>query len=132
ASQQSMPAAPLLAAFVPSNQTAVSQLANTYCGELLASQTLRDAFFGGNALDANLSASAATYFGTAANRSIVINALVANAVGSALPQAATAVQSEIDTMLSTRIPQLNPAATVQQATVAACTAVLGSAVVTLQ
>ena len=44
-SQQSMPAGPLIAAFVPSQQTAISQLAHAYCGELMASQSLRDTFF---------------------------------------------------------------------------------------
>ena len=47
------------------------------------------------------------------------------------PQAATAVQNEVDALL-TRIPVVNAAATVSQATTAACTAVLGSAAVTLQ
>jgi hypothetical protein len=130
-SQQSMPAGPLLSAFVPSQQTAISQLANVYCGEVLASPSLRDAFFG-NGLDASLNASASTFFSNAGNRGIVINALVKNAVGNATPAAASAVQAEIDTMLANRIPQLSPTATVSQATIAACTAALGSAVVTLQ
>ncbi len=30
--QQSLPASPLIAAFLPSHQTAISQLANAYCG----------------------------------------------------------------------------------------------------
>jgi hypothetical protein len=47
------------------------------------------------------------------------------------PQAATAVQTEVDALL-TRIPVINAAATVSQATTAACTAVLGSAAVMLQ
>ncbi|HET7757900.1 MAG TPA: LamG domain-containing protein [Steroidobacteraceae bacterium] len=136
-SQQAMPATPLISAFLSSQQTAVSELANSYCGELLASAALRDAFFG-TGLDASLNASAAGFFAgsLSPNRMIVINALLANAVGSnggsyVNPGAATAVQSEVDALL-TRIPTLAPAATVSQATVAACTAVLGSAVVTLQ
>jgi len=141
-SQQSMPATPLLPAFVPSNQTAISQLANAYCGELLAPANVswRDSFFGGTTLDNSLGAPAyqpspgwpTGFFTVAGNRSFVINALIKNAVGNATPAAATAVQNEIDTMLSTRIQQLNGNATVSQATIAACTAVLGSAVVTLQ
>ncbi|MBV8495769.1 MAG: LamG domain-containing protein, partial [Gammaproteobacteria bacterium] len=39
-SQQSMPAGPLISAFVPSEQTALSQLANAYCSEMLASAPL--------------------------------------------------------------------------------------------
>jgi hypothetical protein len=138
-SQQSMPAGPLVAAFVPSQQSAFSQLAHAYCGEMLANAQWRDAFFGGTALDASLPTVASAYFNSSANRSVVINALISNAVGSAMPAAATAVQNEIDTMLGTTIPQINaqpkftgPPTTVLQATQAACTAVLGSAAVTLQ
>jgi hypothetical protein len=111
----------------------MSQLANAYCGQLLATQSLRDSFFGGSGLDASLNASASGFFGASgsANRLLVINALVTNAVGNATPASASAVQSEVDALL-TRIPMLNAGATVSQATVAACTAVLGSAVVTLQ
>jgi Concanavalin A-like lectin/glucanases superfamily len=132
-SQQSLPAGPLLSAFVPSQQTAMSQLANAYCGQLLATQSLRDSFFGGSGLDASLNAGASGFFGASGspNRQLVINALVTNAVGVATPASATAVRGEVDNLL-TRIPTLNAGATVSQATVAACTAVLGSAVVTLQ
>ncbi len=132
-SQQSLPAGPLISAFLPSQQTAMSQLANAYCGQLLATQSLRDTFFGGAGLDASLNASASGFFGASgsANRLLVINALVTNAVGNATPASAGAVRGEVDSLL-TRIPTLNAGATVSQATVAACTAVLGSAVVTLQ
>jgi hypothetical protein len=132
-SQQSLPAGPLISAFVPSQQTAMSQLANAYCGQLLATQSLRDTFFGGTGLDASLNAGASGFFGASgsANRQLVINALVTNAVGNATPASASAVSGEVDSLL-TRIPTLNAGATVSQATVAACTAVLGSAVVTLQ
>jgi hypothetical protein len=130
-SQQSLPAAPLIAAFLPSHQTAISQLANTYCGQLLATAALRDKFFG-NGLDANLGSNV-SWLGASGSpqRLIVINALVNNAVGSAMPATATAVHNEVDALL-TRIPSLNNQATVQQASIAACTAVLGSAAVTLQ
>jgi hypothetical protein len=132
-SQQSLPAAPLIAAFVPSQQTAISQLASAYCGELLASQSLRDQFFG-TGLDASLTSLASGFFGASGSpqRAIVINALVSNGIGTNVnPQAASAAQSEVDALL-TRIPTLNSQATVSQATVAACTAVLGSAAVMLQ
>jgi hypothetical protein len=132
-SQQSLPAGPLISAFVPSQQTALSQLANAYCGQLLANAAQRDTFFGGTGLDASLNSTASVFFGASgsANRSLVINALVNNAVGVATPAAASAVQSEVDNLL-TRIPTLNGSATVSQATVAVCTAVLGSAAVSLQ
>jgi len=132
-SQQSMPAGPLLSAFVPSQQTALSQLANAYCSEMLASSQLTHTFFNGG-LDGSLGATASSFFGASgsAQRTTVINALVSNAIGSNVnPQAASAVQSEVDALL-TRVPTLNASATVAQATTAACTAVLGSAAVTLQ
>ena len=97
-----------------------------------ASASLRDAFFG-TGLDASLSASASGFFGASgsAQRAIVINGL-ANAIGTtAAPQMASAVQAEVDALI-TRVPQINPAATVTQATVAACTAALASGAVTLQ
>ena len=131
ASQQSMPAGPLIAAFGSSQQTAFSQLASAYCGEMMASTQLRDAFFG-TGLDANLPSNVSWFGGSlSANRMIVISALVNNAVGNANPQVQTAVSAGVDGLI-TKIPSLNNAATVSQATVAACTAVLGSAAVTLQ
>jgi hypothetical protein len=130
ASQQSMPAGPLIAAFGPSQQTAFSQLANAYCGEMMASSSLRDAFFG-SGLDASLNSLSSGFFSSASNRNIVEQALVTNAVGAANPQVATAVTTEVDALLL-KIPSLYATATVSQATVAACTAVLGSAAVTLQ
>ena len=133
ASQQSMPAGPLIAAFGSAQQTAISQLASAYCSEMMASTALRDAFFGGTSLDASLNSSASGFFGASgsAPRQTVINALVNKAVGAANPQTASAVQTEVDGLI-TKIPSLNPSATVSQAAVAACTAVLGSAAVTLQ
>jgi hypothetical protein len=131
-SQQSLPAGPLISAFVSSQQTAISQLANAYCGQLLASAALRDAFFG-SGLDASLNSSASGFFASAGNRTIVENALATAAVGAPMPATATAVRNEVDALLL-RIPTLPGAGatTVSQATVAACTAVLGSAAVTLQ
>jgi hypothetical protein len=132
-SEQSMPAVPQITAFTSSQQTAISALANAYCSEMMASATLRDAFFG-TGLDASLSTSSSSFFGASgsSNRAIVINALSTNAVGTTVsPQTAAAVQSEVDALL-TRVPQINSAATVSQATVAVCTAALGSAAVTLQ
>ena len=131
-SQQSMPAGPLLSAFVPSQQTALSQLANAYCSEMLANPQLTNKFFNGGL--SSLGQTASSYFGASgsAQRTTVINALVSNAIGANVnPQAASAVSSEVDALI-TRVPTLNPSATVAQATTAACTAVLGSAAVTLQ
>lgn len=131
--QQSMPATPQIAAFLSSQQTAISQLANAYCGALLTNPAYAiqlNTFFPG--LSANLGANAGTFFGTSANRVMVETALANNAVGSGVsPVTNAALQSEVDALL-TRVAQINPAATVTQATVAACTAALGSAAVTLQ
>ncbi len=130
ASQQSMPSSPLASAFVASEQTALSQLANAYCGVLMSTQSYRDAFFG-TGLDASLGNSA-SFFNTASNRQIVESALVSHAVGTNVsPATATAVTNEVDALLQ-RIPTLGTNATVQTATQAACTATLGSAAVTLQ
>jgi hypothetical protein len=131
--QQSMPATALISAFVPSNETAMSQLANGYCGQLLASSSLTHTFFSGG-LDGNLTQTASSFFGSSSNRAIVENALVANAIGSNVsPQTATAVSNEVDALLQ-KIPTLAGygSANVQTATQAACTAVLGSAAVMLQ
>ncbi len=131
--QQALPSGPLISAFLPSHQTAIAQLANAYCGQLTQTASLRDAFFG-TGLDASINSGAAGFFGASgsANRNIVISALVSNAVGTNVtPAAASAVQSEVDALL-TRLPTLKPAITVADATTAACAAVLGSAVVTLQ
>jgi len=133
--QQSLPPAPRIDAFLSAQQTAITQLATAYCGQLLDTQSLRDAFFG-TGLDASITATAAAFFGTATpnvtNRNIVINALIANAIGTNVDiTAATAARNELNALL-TRIPTLSSTATVSQATKAACTAVLASAAVTLQ
>jgi Concanavalin A-like lectin/glucanases superfamily len=133
--QQSLPAAPGIDAFLASHQTAIASLAQTYCGQLVDTQAARDAFFG-TGLDASLNATASAFFGTtipnAANRNIVIDALVAKAVGTGGHAAsATAVTSELNALL-TRIPALTASTTVSTATKAACSAVLGSAAVSLQ
>ncbi len=131
--QQSMAATALISAFVTPNQTAMSQLANAYCGQLLANASYRDNFFG-NGLDASLNSSAATFFASGSNRAIVETALVNKAVGSNVtPQTATAVTNEVDSLLQL-IPTLTgySNATVSTATQAACTATLGSAAVMLQ
>ena len=87
--------------------------------------------FFGSGLDASLGSLSSGFFSSAANRSLVEQALVQNAVGNANPQVATAVTSQVDALLQ-KIPSINAGATVSQSAVAACTAVLGSAAVTLQ
>jgi len=59
--QQSLPAGSLISAFLPSHQTAIAQLANAYCGQLIGTQSLRDAFFGAG-LDGSINGGAAGFF----------------------------------------------------------------------
>jgi hypothetical protein len=138
--QQSMLASPLISAFLPSNQTAMSQLAGGYCAQLLATSSYRDLFFG-TGLDASLNSTASGFFGASgsANRAIVINALANNAVGTSVnPASATAVRNEADalisriTMTTSSGPPLNASASVSSVTNSVCTAVLGSAAVMMQ
>lgn len=132
--QQSLPASPQIAAFVASEQTAISQLAGTYCSELVGNQSYRDTFFT-SALDANLNATSASYFGSSgptANRNVVINAITANAVGSGVNTSySSAITTELNNLLD-KIATVAPATTVSAATSAACSAALGSAAVTLK
>ena len=140
--QQSMPSQPQINAFLASHQTAISQLANAYCTQLVTTQASRDHFFAGSgltALDAaiNSNASAASYFGSSGSPNTsainsVVQPLVTAIVGSsAYPQANTAMTNEL-TALLLRIPTLSASASVSTATTAACSAALGSAAATLQ
>lgn len=133
-SQQSMPSSPSISAFVASEQTAIGQLASAYCGQLVNTQSYRDAFFGPG-LDSSLgNPVTGGFFSSLTNRQIVENALANSAVGSNVsPVTSQAVITEVDNLLQL-IPTLSetPTPTVGTATQAACTAVLGSAAVTLQ
>jgi len=138
--EQSLPAVPQISAFTASEQTAISQLAGAYCGELVNNQQYRDAFFGAGSatLDANLGQSSASFFGTSGtngNQNLVITPLVnALAVGTTVdPTYATALQNELSALLD-RIPSLNLSTTptVATATQAACQAALGSAALILK
>jgi hypothetical protein len=132
--QQSLPPAPDVVAFLSSQQTAISQMAGAYCGQLVDTQSLRDAFFG-SGLDGSINATSASFFGTSgpnANRNIVISALAAKAVGNNVNTASvTAITNELNALLD-RLPGLNATITVSGATKAACGAALGSAAVTLK
>jgi len=130
--QQSMPSSPLISSFLPSHQTAISQMASAYCTQLMATASLRQAFFSSPTLESNLGASASTFFASAGNRAIVESALVAHAVGTNVsPAAAAGVTAELENLLPL-VPTLKSGVNVSTATQAACAAVLGSAVVTLQ
>jgi hypothetical protein len=138
--QQSMPSAPQIAAFLPSHQTAISQMAGVYCAQLVGTASTFSTFFAGPglaSLNSNLNATAASYFGTTgagnqANINGVVQPLVSAIVGpTAYPQAAAGMTAELNLLLP-RIGTLSSSATVSAATIAACTAALGSAAATVQ
>jgi hypothetical protein len=140
--QQAMPSAPQIAAFLPSHQTAISQMAGAYCAQLVGTPSTFNTFFAGSglaALNQNLTASASSYFGVTGsgnptNLNSVVGPLVNSIVGPvAYPQAAAGMTAELNALLL-RIPSLNTTSTetVSQATIAACSAALGSAAATVQ
>ena len=134
--QQSLPPAPQINAFLASQQTAIAQLAGSYCQQLVDTPALRDAFFVGANLGGSINATASSFFGTTASptagRTAMVNALSAHAVGTGVNASySAAVTGEVNALLD-KIPSLAPATTVSTATKAACSAVLGSAVVSLK
>jgi hypothetical protein len=138
--QQSMPSAPQIAAFLPSHQTAISQIAGAYCAQLVGTPSTFSTFFAGSgfsSLNTNLNATAASYFGTTGagnqtNINGVVQPLVNAIVGpTAYPQAAAGMTAELNLLLP-RIGSLSSSETVSAATIAACTAALGSAAATVQ
>jgi Concanavalin A-like lectin/glucanases superfamily len=133
AEQQSLPAVPQITAFTASEQTAISQLAGAYCGELVNNSTYRsqfDTLFNSPSLDAAL-AQPASFFSTAGNQQIVSTALANAVVGISTDPAYSAMQSELDALLA-RVPSLSGTATVAVATQSACQAALASAALTLK
>jgi hypothetical protein len=96
--KQALPAIEKFGAFGPAQQTALAQLAMQYCNVLVDDNTLRGAFFGG--LDG--SGSGTAVFGSAgspntANRDLLINSLIAKAVGTGqvYQVSATAIRDEL-------------------------------------
>jgi hypothetical protein len=132
--QQSMPSQPQINAFLASHQTAISQLAGAYCGQLVATPSAFSTFFGTNAsaLSSNLGASASTYFGNPTNVANVVGPIVNNVVGPvAYPQASAAMTTELNALVA-RVPTLNSSAKVSDVITAACSAALGSAATVVQ
>jgi Concanavalin A-like lectin/glucanases superfamily len=142
--QQSLPTTNDLSAFVASAQTAIAQLADSYCSTAINTAAIQNATFPG----LNLTQPAASYFGTAtatltaaqiSNRGLVINPLVNAATGGPTVNStqASLVAGELNTLIDNLVgtptnglPAIN--ATTTQTAQAACSAVLGSAVVSLQ
>jgi hypothetical protein len=138
--QQSLPTTNDLSAFVASAQTAISQLADAYCTTAVSTKSLFPTV--------DLTQTATSYFGQAtatltaaqiSNRGLVINPLVNAATGGSAvnPNQAALVTTELNTLIDNLVgtptnglPPIN--ATTTQTAQAACSAVLGSAVVSLQ
>jgi hypothetical protein len=132
--QQSLPPTNDLGAFLASHQTAISALADTYCNQAVTTSAAA-VFPGLNLANGNTM----TYFGTTAapntaNLNLVINPLVARAIGSNVnPTVEAAVRTEITSLITT-LAGTTPTVAGRTASItqAACTAVLGSAAVSLQ
>jgi hypothetical protein len=134
--QQALPPTNDLTAFVPSGQTAISQLADLYCNTAVNTASIKNVTFPG--LD--LTQTAGTYFGTttpaagsaqATNRALVITPLVNAAIGSGVNAAATTlVTTELNSLMNTLVGVSGT--TTAQVAQGACSAVAGSAVVSLQ
>jgi hypothetical protein len=138
--QQALPPTNDIMAFVPSGQTAISQLADLYCNTAVNTPSIQAQTFPG--LD--LTQQAAAYFsGTTpaagspqeAHRALVITPLVNRAFGGSSVDAATAklVTDELNYLISSLVTAngAGPGRTAQVAQ-GACSAVLGSSVVSMQ
>jgi Concanavalin A-like lectin/glucanases superfamily len=134
--QQSLPTSNDLLAFTASAQTAISSLANAYCSTAVNTPSIETVTFPG--LD--LTQPAATYFGptpaagspATGNRGLVINPLVNAATGGATvnPTQAQLVTDELNRLITILVG--TSGTTTAQAAQGTCSAVLGSAVVSLQ
>jgi hypothetical protein len=134
--QQALPPTNDITAFVPSGQTAISQLADLYCSTAVNTPSIQSVTFPG----LSLTASAAAYFGPTtsgqalsagqvANRALVINPLITAATGSSATPG-DANSTELNSLMTTLVG-LSGTTTAQVAQ-GACSAVLGSALVSLQ
>ncbi len=128
---QQLPSVPSIESFLASHQTGIAQLAIKYCAAMVDDSAKRAAFFPG--LDVTQTAS--SYFSTQAHIDLVINPLLANAVGSGL--ASQPADADVRTELTSLIGKLRSGATGATAgstaivTKAACAAVLGSGALTV-
>lgn len=123
--QQSLPPTNDLGSFLASHQTAISGLADQYCNVAVNNNTA--AVFPGLVL----SSSAGSYFSSASNRNLVIDPLVARAIGTGVNPT---LEANVRTELNNLILQQSALAGASTASIAqaTCTALLGSAVVSLQ
>jgi hypothetical protein len=124
--QQQLPSVFDVNSLLASHQVGVAQLAIQYCDSLVESSQAASYFPG-----LNLSAVAASYFGSDANKALVVDPLIGKAVGSSLATQPT--DSELRTELYSLIGTLAtscgascPADRTKTITKAACAAVIGS------
>ncbi len=126
--QQSLPPTNDITSFLAANQTAIGQLADQYCNIAVNSPVPGGLFAG-----LNLGQQPISYFTNSANVTTVINALTGAAVGTNVnPTNATAVQAELNSLITNLVGTSAPGRTTATIAQAACTATLGSAVVSLQ
>jgi cytochrome c553 len=134
--QQSLPTSNDLMAFTASAQTAISSLADAYCSTAVNTAAIKNVTFPG--LD--LTQAAAGYFGAApavgspatGNRGLVINPLVNAITGGATvnPTKAQLITDELNRLITTLVAVAGT--TTAQTAQGACSAVVGSAAVSLQ
>jgi cytochrome c553 len=132
--QQALPTTNDLTSFVASSQTAISQLADAYCTAAVSAKTLFP--------NVDLNQTASTYFGTttpaagstaATNRALVITPLIKAVAPGADPASnqVTVLTTELNNLINKLVTAPDNANTTQTVQ-GACSAVLGSAAVTLQ
>ena len=125
--QQSLPPTNALGAFLPSQQTAISSLADQYCN-IAVNAPPAGSIFSGVSLPASQSGFSST---TAQNA--YINPLIARAIGTGVnTNEETIVRNELSSLMSNLAGTAATGRTAATIAQAACTATLGSAVVSLQ
>lgn len=135
--KQQLPVSTDVNGFLSSQQSNIFKLSLEYCNSLVDTTALRDSFFG-NTPAVAFGSGPNTALDTQAERDVVINRLLDRMVGVNLASQPdrTALSSEVNTMLTGFVQGCTAAtcnATRTQAFVkAACTSVLGSAVVLIQ
>lgn len=129
--KQQMPAVENIDAFLSSHQIGIAQLGAAYCGALLDNGTLTASFFG-----AGFSPGVATY-GSPAQRDQLMDPLIDKSMGTGLASqpASSTVKSELNALMDTLCGGSTCTTTGSKNVVVAkavCTAVLASAVTTIQ
>ena len=127
--QQSLPPTNDITAFLASHQAAIGQLADQYCNVAVTTPTT-GTIFNGVTLPGTPGGFANTQ---AANQDAFINPLLTRAIGVNVDaNAETAVRTELKSLMNTLATTAATGRTAATIAQAACTATLGSAVVSLQ